>query len=60
MGKNLATEKIDVVILCGGKGERLQSIISDKPKSLTDIGGRSFLDLVIEAKSGKRYIQPVD
>jgi len=43
---NLAN--LDVVILCGGKGERLQSVLSDKPKALADIAGRPFLAILID------------
>jgi len=39
---------IGVVILCGGKGERLQSVLSDKPKVLADINGRPFLAILID------------
>lgn len=48
MGKTLTTEKIDVVILCGGKGERLRKIVSDRPKPLAEINGKPFLDLIID------------
>lgn len=53
---------VDVVILCGGKGERLQSILSDKPKVLADINGKPFLELFIDnlRKFGfKRFILSV-
>jgi len=39
---------IDVVILCGGKGERLRPVLNDKPKVLADINGRPFLELLID------------
>lgn len=35
---------IDVVILAGGKGTRLQSVVADVPKPLAPVGGRPFLD----------------
>jgi len=53
---------IDVVILCGGKGERLQSVLSDKPKALADINGEPFLAILIDSlkKFGfKRFILSV-
>ncbi|MBU2044110.1 MAG: NTP transferase domain-containing protein [Candidatus Omnitrophica bacterium] len=53
---------IDVVILCGGKGERLQSVLADKPKVLADINGKPFLDLLItnlKRFSFKRFILSV-
>ncbi|OGF52110.1 hypothetical protein A3I27_02565 [Candidatus Giovannonibacteria bacterium RIFCSPLOWO2_02_FULL_43_11b] len=39
---------IDVIILAGGLGTRLRPIISDRPKVLAEVGGRPFLDMVIE------------
>ena len=39
---------IDVVILCGGLGSRLRSVVSDRPKSLAKINGIAFLDILIE------------
>ncbi len=51
--------QIDVVILCGGKGERLQSVVKDRPKSMADIAGRPFLDILIEHLKGcgfRRFI----
>ncbi len=48
--KNWMDEKLDnsVVILCGGLGNRLRSIISDKPKVLAKVGDDIFLDIVIK------------
>lgn len=40
-------DKIDIVILCGGLGTRLRSIISDKPKVLAKIGDTTFLDILL-------------
>ncbi|MDP3789644.1 MAG: nucleotidyltransferase family protein [Candidatus Omnitrophota bacterium] len=42
------TGKTDVVILCGGFGKRLRSVVGDRPKSMAEIGERPFLDLLIE------------
>jgi D-glycero-alpha-D-manno-heptose 1-phosphate guanylyltransferase len=50
---------IDVVILCGGMGKRLQSVINDRPKPMAQIGDRSFLDILIEYIAGfglRRFI----
>ena len=49
----LDLSKMDVVILCGGKGERFQAVDKDRPKPMADIGGRPFLDILI--KSLERY-----
>lgn len=50
---------IDTLILCGGKGERLRSLVSDRPKPLAEVGGRPFLDIIIDFVAGygfKRFI----
>lgn len=41
----------DAVILCGGLGTRLRSVVSEKPKVLADVNGRPFLDYLIDALS---------
>ena len=41
-------KNIDVLILAGGKGERLKSVISDKPKVLAEISGQTFIDLILK------------
>ena len=50
---------VDVVILCGGEGSRLKSVVSDRPKPMAEINGRSFLDILIGYVSGfgfRRFI----
>jgi len=42
------SQNIDVVILCGGKGTRLQPVISDRPKPMAEMKGRPFLDILID------------
>lgn len=52
-------KNIDVAILCGGLGKRLRPVISDRPKSLAEINGIAFLDILIQyvANFGlKRFI----
>jgi len=44
-------QNIDVVILCGGKGTRLKSVIADRPKPMAEINGRPFLDILVEYAS---------
>lgn len=38
---------LDVIILAGGKGTRLSSIVSDRPKPLAIINGEPFLDILL-------------
>ena len=40
-------QKVDLVILCGGKGTRLKKLTANKPKPLLNIHGTSFLKLLI-------------
>ena len=42
-------EKIDVVILCGGKGERLKPVSGYLPKVLMPFAGKPFIDILIES-----------
>ena len=37
----------DVVILCGGLGTRLQSVVADRPKAMTEIHGRPFVACLV-------------
>lgn len=47
----ISLEKIDIVILCGGLGTRLRSVISDEPKVLAKIGDQKFVDILINNTS---------
>ncbi len=37
-----------VWILAGGLGTRLSSVLPDRPKALAPVGGRPFLDIVLD------------
>ena len=39
---------VDALILCGGQGTRLRSIIADKPKVLAPVNGRPFLSYLLD------------
>lgn len=39
---------IDVIILCGGAGTRFRAVSSDKPKTMADINGKPFLDVLLD------------
>jgi NDP-sugar pyrophosphorylase family protein len=58
MDSNLLS-KIPVIILAGGLGTRLRSIVSDRPKGLAPIGSRPFLEIQIELlrrQGAKRFV----
>src|SRR5271156_3599648 len=38
---------VDAIVLCGGAGLRLRSVTGEAPKSLATIGGRPFLEILI-------------
>jgi NDP-sugar pyrophosphorylase family protein len=37
----------DAIVLCGGAGLRLRSVIGDAPKGMADVAGRPFLELLL-------------
>lgn len=39
---------IDVIILAGGLGTRLKSVVSDRPKVLAPVAGRPFLSILLD------------
>ncbi len=50
---------LDAVILCGGKGTRLKSVVSDRPKPMAALNDKPFLQLLVEYAAGfgfKRFI----
>jgi NDP-sugar pyrophosphorylase family protein len=48
MAPGVTRSGIDVAILCGGKGTRLQAAVSDRPKPMAEVRGRPFLDHLID------------
>lgn len=58
----ISPEDVDVVILCGGKGTRLRPIVSDRPKPMSEFGGRPFLSILMEYAASfgfKRFVMCV-
>jgi len=41
------TTNVPAVLLVGGMGTRLRSVVPDTPKPLATVGGKSFLDLLV-------------
>ena len=48
----------DVIVLCGGAGLRLRSVTGDAPKSMANIAGRPFLELILRqiSRNGFRRV----
>lgn len=38
---------LPVLILAGGKGTRLQSVVNDRPKVMAEVNGKPFIDILI-------------
>lgn len=50
---------MDAVILCGGKGTRLQGVVSDRPKPMAEVNAKPFLELLMDYAAGygfKRFV----
>jgi NDP-sugar pyrophosphorylase family protein len=45
-------DRPDVIILAGGLGTRLRGVLPDVQKVLAPVGGRPFLDLILESLAG--------
>ncbi|QQR80449.1 MAG: NTP transferase domain-containing protein [Deltaproteobacteria bacterium] len=50
---------LDVIILAGGMGTRLQSVLPDQPKPLAPIHGKPFLDYLLRRLDKEKLIQKV-
>ena len=46
---NNKLSETDAVILCGGMGTRLRSVVDDRPKPMAEISDRPFLDILIDS-----------
>lgn len=51
--------KIDTIILAGGKGTRLKSYLGELPKPLAPVSGRPFLDILLCQLADCQYIRRV-
>jgi NDP-sugar pyrophosphorylase family protein len=47
----IALKNIDVLILAGGLGTRLRSVVKDRPKTMAEVNGVPFLDILLESLS---------
>src|SRR5436305_11763178 len=44
---HMSDAQIAAIILAGGKGTRLQSVVSDRPKALAEVAGRPFVEWLL-------------
>ena len=56
--KKADLSKIDVAILCGGLGTRFRATIGEKQKTMAEINGQPFLDILLQylAQQGLRRV----
>ena len=49
---------MEAVLLCGGLGTRLRSVVSDRPKPMADIAGKPFLHYLVKmlSESGVKHL----
>ena len=49
---------MEAILLCGGLGTRLRSVVSDRPKPMADIAGKPFLHYLVKmlSESGVRHL----
>jgi len=49
---------ITAIILCGGLGTRLRSVVSDRPKCLAEVNGRPFIYYILDQinEAGIEYV----
>jgi D-glycero-alpha-D-manno-heptose 1-phosphate guanylyltransferase len=49
---------LPAAVLAGGRGHRLRSAVSDRPKVLAEVGGRPFLSFILDqlAAAGVQYV----
>lgn len=48
----------EALVLCGGRGTRLKSVVADRPKPMAQIGDKPFLDFIIHqlVQAGIKHI----
>ena len=49
---------MEAILLCGGLGTRLRSVVSDRPKPMADIAGKPFLHYIVKmlSESGVKHL----
>jgi D-glycero-alpha-D-manno-heptose 1-phosphate guanylyltransferase len=49
----VSTPAFEAIILAGGLGTRISSVLSDRPKVMLDVGGRPFLEILLDRMARK-------
>ncbi len=52
-------ENVDVIILAGGMGTRLRAAVPGVPKPLAPVGGRPFLEILLNTLKPLRFVERV-
>ena len=50
---------ITAIVLCGGVGSRLKSIVKDIPKPLAEVNGLPFLDILLKWMEKSKYLTSI-
>ena len=50
---------MEALILVGGLGTRLRSVVSDMPKPMAQINGRPFLEILITELRNKGFLKVI-
>ena len=53
------SDDIEAVVLVGGKGTRLKSVVSDRPKPMAEIAGKPFLEWILLGLQDRGVIRVV-
>ena len=48
MSLSFDLQKVDIIILCGGLGKRLRSVVQNQPKGLVAIAGKPILEILVD------------
>ncbi len=57
--KRRGMAEVEAIVLAGGKGTRLQSVVSDRPKPMAEVAGRPFVEwllLALRAQGLRRVV----
>lgn len=56
---NSKLKEVDVVILCGGEGTRLRTVVNDRPKPMAEVNGAPFLDIPLDCLASQGFTKSI-